>query len=297
MKHVLELLLAGSVMTEDTLYCCLGSSLVGLSVASLAMAGGDRYGPVLGWIERDLSEKLRHMRFSTRNLHSYLMAWLIVMGAVFAGFWLFLGNLIFAVILTAILLAAPWYIVRRLAANWRQKIEDQMADAMVALAGAIKAGLSLAQSLEILASQCPRPISAEFQQLIGEYKMGKPMERALVEAKQRLRSENFALFTAAMLASHESGGRLNETVERIAQSILELQRLERKVLSETAQARKSAVYMAIAPLLILTVYFFIDPVNTTLLFTTVPGQAILGLAFVFDVLAYLWARVILTPNM
>ena len=42
-------------------------------------------------------------------------------------------------------------------------------------------------------------------------------------------------------------GRLNETVERIAQSVLEMQRLERKIRSETAQARKSAVYMAIAP--------------------------------------------------
>ena len=62
-----------------------------------------------------------------------------------------------------------------------------------------------------------------------------------------------------MLASHESGGRLNETVERIAQSVLELQRLERKIMAETAQARKSAVYMAIAPALILVVYFFVDP--------------------------------------
>ena len=77
--------------------------------------------------------------------------------------------------------------------------------------------------------------------------MGKPLEQTLVEAKQRLRSENFALFAAALMASHESGGRLNETVERIAQSVLELQRLERKVLSETAQARKSAVYMADRP--------------------------------------------------
>ena len=47
-----------------------------------------------------------------------------------------------------------------------------------------------------------------------------------------------------------------------------LQRLERKVVSETAQARKSAVYMAIVPLLLLVVYAVIDPVNTERLFTT-----------------------------
>ena len=98
---------------------------------------------------------------------------------------------------------------------------------------------------------------------MGEYELGKPLDRTLTEAKARLQSENFALFAAAMLASRESGGRLNETVDRIAHSVLELQRLERKVLSETAQARKSAVYMALAPLLILIVYYFVDPENTS----------------------------------
>jgi tight adherence protein B len=98
------------------------------------------------------------------------------------------------------------------------------------------------------------------------------------------------------LGSHESGGRLNETVERIAQSVLEMQRLERKVQSETAQARKSAVYMAMAPAFILVAYYFVDPVNTTLLFTRMLGQVLLALAVVFNVLAYLWARVILNPD-
>ena len=62
-----------------------------------------------------------------------------------------------------------------------------------------------------------------------------------------MQSENFALLAATLLASHESGGRLNEIVERIAQSVRELQRLERKIMAETAQARTSAVYMALAP--------------------------------------------------
>jgi tight adherence protein B len=183
-----------------------------------------------------------------------------------------------------------------MAEHRRQKIEDQLADAMVTLANAVRAGLSLAQSMEILAAQCPKPINAEFHQIVGEYKLGKPLDRTLTEAKRRLRSENFALFAAALLASHESGGRLNETVERIAQSVLEMQRLERKIQSETAQARKSAVYMALAPAFILTAYYFVDPDNTKLLFQTVFGQCLLALAIVFNVAAYLWARAILNPD-
>ena len=274
----------------------LASLFVGMAVAAAGWAASDYLAAALDGAERDVADKLRRLRAPIRNVRKYLVVWLIVMACVFLACWLGLDSMIFAVLAVVFLAAAPWYLLRRMAERHRQKIEDQLADAMVSMANAVRAGLSLAQSLEILAAQCPKPINAEFHQIVAEYKLGKPLERTLTEAKERLRSENFALFAAALLASHESGGRLNETIERIAQSVLELQRLERKVLAETAQARKSAVYMAMAPAIILVVYYFVDPINTTLLFTTMVGQMLLAAAALLNVLAYLWARALLNPD-
>ena len=70
----------------------------------------------------------------------------------------------------------------------------------------------------------------------------------------------------------------------------------RKVQSETAQTRKSAVYMALAPAFILVMYYFVDPENTTALFTEPMGQLLLVVAAVLNVIAYFWARVILNPD-
>jgi tight adherence protein B len=282
-------------MLSDALVwlACLST---GLAVAALAFFCRDYFVRALYAVERDMAEKLRRLRVSTHSLRRWLIVWLAVTGGVFLGFLLVLGSIIFAVLASGLLLFVPWFLLRRMAERRRLKIEDQMADAMVTLASAVRAGLSLVQSMEILAAQCPKPINAEFHQIIGEYKLGKPLERTLTEAKQRLKSENFALFAAAMLASHESGGRLNETVERIAESVREMQRLDRKIMSETAQARKSAMYMAIVPAVILVIYFFVDPVNTGLLFTTPLGQLLLAAAVVLNVVAYFWARVILNPD-
>ncbi len=274
----------------------LASVAIGLAVAVAVYCGMDYLAGVYLWVENDIAEKLRRLRASTRHLRRWLVTWIVATAAMFLLFWWVLNSLVFAVLSLVFLLGAPWYFLRRMAERRRQRIEDQLADAMVTLANAVRAGLSLAQALEILAAQCPKPINAEFHQIVAEYNLGKPLPQTLTEAKQRLRSENFALFAAALLASHESGGRLNETVERIAQSVLELQRLERKIMAETAQARKSAIYMAIAPLVILVAYYFIDPRNTLLLFTTVFGQFILGFALVLNVIAYFWARLILNPD-
>jgi tight adherence protein B len=189
-------------------------------------------------------------------------------------------------------------LIRRAARRRRERIEEQLADAMVSFSSAVRSGLSLPQALEILSQQCPAPIQQEFRQIFGEYRMGKTLEVCLREAKQRLESQNFALFAAALEASRQSGGRLNETVERIAISVRELQRLERKLQAETAQARKSAMYMACAPPIILVVYYlFFDPLQTTRLFTEPMGLMMLGTAATLNIAAYLIARHILSARL
>jgi len=170
----------------------LGTFMVGAAVALGAYAGGEYFARWFDAVERDVAEKLRRMRMANRNVRKYLVGWLVALAAVFFGVWLGLGSMIFAALVVVFLAAAPWYLLRRMARRHRQKIEDQLADAMVTLANAVRAGLSLAQSMEILASQCPKPINAEFHQIVAEYNMGKPLDRTLTEAKERLRSENFA---------------------------------------------------------------------------------------------------------
>lgn|GEM_PF-307494 len=275
----------------------LASVLIGAGVAALAIAGGDYYARGLDAIEADLREKLRRLRVNGRNLRKWLVAWSFAVLVTFLVAWLVFDAAVLGAVISVLLVAGPWYLLRRMAERRKMQIEDQLADAMVALASAIKAGLSLGQALKILADQCPRPINQEFRQIVGEFQLGKPLETCLTEARDRLRSENFALFAAAMLASRESGGRLNETVERIAHSVMEMQRVERKIISETSQARTSAIYMALAPIAVLLMYYLVvDPVSTQRLFTTFPGQLMLSVALVLNVLAYLWARAILNPD-
>lgn len=272
------------------------SLLVGLCAAVAAFTNRANYTLLIDKAEQDLKDRLRSLRIATPALRRWINIWLGIVAALFFVIWLGAGSLPVAIFVAPLMCAGPWYVIRRLAATRREKIEDQLADAMVMFSSGIRAGLSLAQSLELLANDCPKPIHQEFQQIIGEYKLGKPLERTLSEAKERLRSENFILFAAALLASRESGGRLNETVERISKSVLEVQRLERKVRAETAQARKSAVYMAIVMPLILLAYSFVDPRAVAALFQTAAGQIILCIAVLLNIVAYLWALKLLRPD-
>jgi tight adherence protein B len=265
----------------------------GAAVAMTVIAGEDFLRQGIGTVENDLKGQLRRLRIPGRSVGTWLRIWIAISVAIaLAG--IAMGQATQGVMFAAGVFVIPWLVIRRIARTRRLKIEDQLADAMVSFSSAVRSGLSLPQALEILSQQCPSPIQQEFRQVFGEYQMGKTLEVCLREAKQRLESQNFALFAAALEASRQSGGRLNETVERIAVSVRELQRLERKLQAETAQARKSALYMACAPPLILAVYyFFFDPVQTTRLFTEPMGIMMLGTAAFLNISAYLLARRIL----
>ena len=275
----------------------LSSILFGTSVALFAWAGEPFVRRVLDWIEADHRQKLKKLRVYPRHLRASIVAWWAFVIALFLTMTLVFDIPVLGLLMSLMFLVMPWYMLKRWTEQRRAMIEDQLADSMVSLSSAIKAGLSLAQALEILAKQSPKPISQEFGQIVAEYQMGKTLEKCLDEARARLKSENFALFAAAMQASRDSGGKLNETVERIAISVREMQRLERKVMADTAQARTSALYMALVPIVILALYYFVvDPVNTEKLFTTVLGQIFLCTSIVLNVTAYLWARHILNPD-
>jgi Flp pilus assembly protein TadB len=179
----------------------LYSVIMGAAVSGIALAGHEYGAKTLALVESDLRSKLRAMRRETEHLRLYLFMWLGLMGVTLLVLGFLSGSVLLAVLLCVLMACAPWYLIRRMAQQRRERIELQLADAMVTFSNAVRAGLSMAQSLDILATQCPSPVSQEFRQVVGEYKMGKPLERVLREAKERLRSENFSLFAAKAAAS------------------------------------------------------------------------------------------------
>lgn len=272
------------------------SLFLGACVALFAFSARPYYWRGINFLETDFADKLRRLQRPTRHLRTGLVIWSISLLLLFSIFTFVLGSLPFAILSTIILFCGPWWTLRRRAQQRREQIEDQLADSMVSLSSAIRAGLSLPQAVEMLAENSPQPIKSEFGYIATDYEMGKPLDRAIEEAKERLRSENFALFAAALLASRDSGGRLNETVDRISHSVRELQRLERKVKSDTAMARKSAVYMALAPFFILIAYWFVDSSAVANTFVTTIGQLLMTIAILLNIIAYFWARHILNPD-
>lgn len=190
----------------------------------------------------------------------------------------------------------PFLIIRHLEQQRARRLDTQLVDGIMTLASGVRAGLNLVQSMELLVINSAGPIKQEFAQLLREYKMGLDLNQAMRNAANRIESRNYRLLFTAIEMHRLRGGNTAESLDRIAESVREIQRLEGKLDAITAQGRIQAVMMAAAPIVILAIYYLIDPEDVRLLFVLPMGRLVLLIAALIIVAAFVWIRRILAVD-
>ncbi len=175
------------------------------------------------------------------------------------------------------------------------KLEDQLVGGIQSLGSGVRAGLNLIQAMELVARDGPVPLRQEFRHMLREYEYGIPLEEAMDNAAARIGSGDFRLLFAALQTHRQRGGDLGETLDRIASSIREIQRLESRVEALTAQGRATARWLGAMPIVVLLILNFImgdQPIKQ--LFADSLGKLIILAIVVLNVVGFLWIRKIVS---
>ena len=199
-------------------------------------------------------------------------------------------NVIGAILGGAVGAFLPHATIRYLRRRRLKKLENQLVGGVQTLASGVRAGLNLAQSLQLVARDGPAPLRQEFAHLTREYEYGVSLDEAMSNAAARIGSSDFRLLFAALHTHRERGGDLGETLDRIADSIREIQRLESQVQTLTAQGRATARWLGAMPVVILGILYFIDKNGVQKLFTEPLGNLLILGIVVLTVLGFLWIR-------
>jgi len=222
-----------------------------------------------------LTPQLTALRISPRQLSIMLRVWGGCLLATFVGLFFILHQIPLSLMLTWLVYVAPHYLLTWQVQKRRRLLRDQMVGVSVALANSVRAGLALAQGLEAIVDDTPEPIASEIRTIVFEWRSGRPLNSAILDVKDRLNLDSFSLFSIAIEACMERGGRITEALERISYSLSENQRLERDLEAKTATGRSTAWVLGIFPFVFLVGFLCIDYAHTSLLFTTIIGQLLL----------------------
>lgn len=160
--------------------------------------------------------------------------------------------------------------------------DSQLSDALMIICNCLRSGLSFQQALETIVNEMSPPISSEFSRVLIEVKYGNPLEVALNNMVERLKSSDLLIAISAVNIQRQTGGNLSEILETIANTIKERLRIRGEIKSLTAQGRMSGLVVGILPVGLAGILMIIAPDYISSLFTDPRGQIMIGVAAVME---------------
>jgi Flp pilus assembly protein TadB len=158
------------------------------------------------------------------------------------------------------------------------------------MAGSLRSGFSLPQSLDAVVREGTRPASDEFYRAIAEARVGIELDVALDGVAGRMESTDLRWTVMAIRIQREVGGNLAEILGNTITTMRERAALHRHVRALSAEGRLSAWILIALPLVIGAWLFITDRHYLSPLSNTVLGLLVLTGAGVLFIIGVFWMR-------
>jgi tight adherence protein B len=176
-----------------------------------------------------------------------------------------------------------WVFFSRSFFSWAQQRHQsallmQFPDALAMLVRSVRVGIPVLEAIRAVAREAPSPTGPGFARLIDQISIGVPLEDAVQELARRGGIPEYRFFATALSLQTQTGGTLSETLEGLADVIRKRIALKGRGKALTAEARTSALILAVLPVAVGGMLYIINPTYMMLLFTDPMGHTILGMA-------------------
>lgn len=257
-------------------------ALVGLYVARAGHA-------FLGRYHESFVNQARHNladMFLFVDLKQLFLVNMLVLVVVPLLAWGVTGSLVLAVLAAVAIAFVPRKIYRHLRQRRIDKIQQQLPDGLMMMAGTMRAGLGFTPALESLVRDGHPPLAQELALVLREQHLGVKTDDALAHFAQRVPVLDARLFVSAVSISREVGGNLAESLALLAETLRRRLIMEGKVKALTSQGRLQGIVMALLPVgLVAYLYFSYTEVMRPM-FETPLGWAVVAVCAVMEYLGY-----------
>ena len=231
------------------------------------------------------------MFMDTGSLFTVNVALLVLVPLVL---WAVTGNLLLPIAAVVLLAVLPrkiyvWMRQRRI-----DRIQEQLPDGLLMLAGSMKAGVGFGPAMEAMVADGMPPLAQELALVLREQRMGVKTEEALDHFAERVPVQDVKLFVSAVQISREVGGNLAESLTILAETLRRRLIMEGKVKARTSQGRLQGIVMAMLPVAMVAFLAFAYPETMRPMFHTPIGWTVIAICVVMEYLGYRMCRKIMT---
>ncbi len=180
-------------------------------------------------------------------------------------------------------LKLPGLLVEQKKNKRSELITNQLPEALNIISNGLRAGFSFPQSMSTVSREMEPPLAEEFDRVLRENRVGKPMDESLKDLLKRSDNDDLNLMVTALLIQRQVGGNLAEVLDNISHTIRERVRIKGEIKTLTAEGRISAVILALLPLVVAGVIAVINPTYVGTLLQEPLGLVLIVLAVLLQV--------------
>jgi Flp pilus assembly protein TadB len=169
-------------------------------------------------------------------------------------------------------------VVRRQARKQRRRFNDQLPAYLQDLAGAMRAGRSIAGAFAAVAESSDEPVRGEFERLVADEQLGRPLEESLETISTRMQSDDIDQVALITSLHRRSGSNVAEALDRVAEGSRDRADIRREIRALTGQARLSSWVLTALPGVLLIGITFLAPKYEKPLFHTLGGIVLTAFA-------------------
>jgi tight adherence protein B len=171
--------------------------------------------------------------------------------------------------------------------------DEQLADAVRAIASALRAGLSVPQSLAYAAGEASPPLDDSLRQVVDALDVGVPSDEALDRWADTVGTDDARLVAGVLHLHRRSGGDLPVVLDQVAETLRDRQAATREVRALTAQARLSGAILGVLPIGFFAFLWLTSRSEIEGALATPAGLGAVLLGLTLEGLAFLWIRKLL----
>jgi tight adherence protein B len=182
-----------------------------------------------------------------------------------------------AIVFMAGVATLPILFVRFKASGRIKSFDNQLPDLLITIAASLKAGHSFRQAVQAVVDEGAEPAASEFNRVLAETRLGRPMDDALGDMAQRIGSRNFSFVITAVTIQRQIGGSLAGLFDMVADTVRQRQQFARKIRGLTAMGRMSAYTLIGIPFFIALAVTAMNPTYMAPLYNTPTGQKLIAM--------------------
>jgi tight adherence protein B len=199
-------------------------------------------------------------------------------------------NFLLAALVVLLGTVGPFLYLAVMASRRQAKFDEQLPSTLQLVAGALQAGHSLQQAVDTVVHEAADPIATEFQRVLTEARLGRPLEEAFEAMAKRTKSLDFEWTVMAIRLQRQVGGNLAEVLSTVSQTIRDRYTLKRQIKALSAEGRLSSVILSVLPVLLFAGLLLLNPVFLRPLYTTTVGIMMMAGAAVLMILGVFWLK-------